>query len=247
MAKKYAVVDYRSLRPNNLFSKKFRHLLLLLYWPIFLVLFEILEHVHEPAKWNVMYVPFDDMIPFNELFVIPYLMWFVFMAGMVVYLMFFDVEGFKKYMWSVIVVYTISLIFFYVYPTSQELRPAVFERDNILTRFMYHFYQFDTNTNVCPSLHVVGALMVVSASWHTERFKPMKWKIAFTVVGCLISISTVFLKQHSIIDVIVGVGVAVVSYIMCYVVAEKIGAAMRGRKSDAHPVKMKTKTETLSA
>ena len=88
-----------------------------------------------------------------------------------------------------------------IWPTCQNLRPAAFERDNLLTRFMAQFYQFDTNTNVCPSIHVLGTMAVLLTSYHCRSTSTPGWKIAFTVAAVLICASTVFLKQHSILDV----------------------------------------------
>ncbi|MFR9206812.1 MAG: phosphatase PAP2 family protein [Lachnospiraceae bacterium] len=77
-------------------------------------------------------------------------------------------------------------------------------------------YEFDTNTNVCPSLHVIGAVAVCISAFHTERFQHIAWKISFVVVTLLICASTVFLKQHSIIDVFCAIPVCVVGYFCAY-------------------------------
>lgn len=90
---------------------------------------------------------------------------------------------------------------------------------------MAGFYQFDTNTNVCPSLHVIGSMMVVFAAWNTRRFRTALWVIAFTVVGVLISISTVFLKQHSILDVFAAIPICVITYLLCYGTGKKAKTA----------------------
>ena len=82
---------YRDLRPNNLLSSKYHHLLLLLFWPAFGALFGILERVapwlwehltgNPPVYYDVV-SPLDAYIPFCEGFVIPYYFWFVFLVGM---------------------------------------------------------------------------------------------------------------------------------------------------------------------
>ena len=136
-------------------------------------------------------------MPFCEYFLFPYLYWFVFLIGMHLYLLLFDTAGFRKFMWFIILTYTATCIIYLIYPSQQELRPETFRRDNLLTRFMTWFYAFDTNTNVCPSLHVIGSLAVLAAAWNTPRFATPLWRTAFTLQAVLISISTVFLKQHS--------------------------------------------------
>lgn len=66
---------------------------------------------------------------------------------------------------------------------------------------MARFYAFDTNTNVCPSIHVIGAVACLAAGWHSRRFGTPLWRAVFTVITVLICLSTVFLKQHSALDV----------------------------------------------
>ena len=191
---------YRDFRLSKLNTEKFSHVNLLFYWLIHGLVFSFVEKMNR--DWTPMYCEFDDYIPFLEVFVIPYVFWFVFLGGMVVYTLFFDIPSFKRLMWFIIITYSITMVIYLIYPTSQELRPAVFERDNVFTRFLRSFYAYDTNTNVNPSMHVSGSLAVVFTSWHSKRFSTVGWKIAFTVTGALICMSTVFVKQHSIIDVI---------------------------------------------
>lgn len=208
--------DYRDFRFSKLNTEKFAHVKLLLYWVFYGAMFFFVERISTNRDWNIMYCSLDDCIPFCEVFLIPYLFWFVFLVGMILYTFFFEVPVFKKLMWYIIVTYTFTIVIYLIYPTAQELRPEVFPRDNVFTRFLEWFYTFDTNTNVNPSLHVIGSFAVMYAAWHSERFSSRGWKAAFTVTALLISISTVFVKQHSIIDVISGVLVCMFFYPFVY-------------------------------
>ncbi|MGN0998362.1 MAG: phosphatase PAP2 family protein [Faecousia sp.] len=216
MNRLYPMYNYRGLRPNNLLKPHYRHLLLLLYWPVFGFLFWYLERVHPVEAYHTMHCFLDDCIPFNEWFAIPYVFWFAFLVIIHVYTGLYDVPCFRKLMKSIIFSYSLSLLIFFLFPTCQELRPTQFERDNFLTRFMARFYILDTSTNVCPSLHVIGSMMVVFAAWNTKRFQTVPWIIAFTAVGILISISTVFLKQHSVLDILVAIPICILTYFLCY-------------------------------
>ncbi|MBQ4556285.1 MAG: phosphatase PAP2 family protein [Clostridia bacterium] len=203
---------YRGFSLKKLNTKEFSHVKLLFYWVIYGSFFFFVERVTPNRNWTPMYCSMDDFIPFLEIFLIPYLFWFVYLVGMLIYTFFYDITSFKCLMWFIIITYSITMFIYLVYPTSQELRPEVFPRDNIFTRFLGWFYTFDTNTNVNPSIHVIGSLAVMFTSWHSEKFSTPLWKIAFTVCGVLISISTVFVKQHSIIDVITAVLLCVFIY-----------------------------------
>jgi len=155
-----------------------------------------------------MYCPLDRVIPFCELFLIPYLFWFVYLIGIHIYTFFRDKRAFIHLMQFVILAYSIGLLFFFCYPTIQLLRPESFPRDNILTQMLAAFYRHDTNTNVCPSLHVVGSMAVWYTARETKLFACRGWRWFFHLSTLLICISTVFLKQHSIIDVLVGFAVS---------------------------------------
>ena len=204
---------YRDLRPNNLTSPRYRHILLLIYWCFYGIAFAAVEKSHR--EWTYVEWPWlDDLIPFCELFVIPYIFWFIFLAGMVAFTLLFDVEAFRKMMYFIMITYSVTLIIYLIWPTAQALRPniATLGRDNVLTRFMAAFYDYDTHTNVCPSIHVLGSVAVLVASWQTPFFKGRAWQAFFWIWTVLITLSTVFLKQHSIIDVFGALALCVVAY-----------------------------------
>ena len=156
------------------------------------------------------------LIPFCEWFVFPYLFWFVFLVGMLAYTFFWEVDGFRQMMWFIILTYSITMLIYFLFPTCQELRPQHFPRDNVLTRFMARFYAFDTNTNVCPSIHVIGAVACMAAGWHSRRFGTRLWRTVFTVITVLICLSTVFLKQHSALDVFAALPLCVGGWWLVY-------------------------------
>ncbi len=211
------VIDYRKFRLSKLNSEEFGHVKLLLYWPLFGVLFYLMERVVPVKFYYPMYCSFDDLIPFNELFVFPYMFWFVFLVGIHVYTLLYDIDAFRKLMKYIMITYTAALVVFILFPNCQNLRPEEFSRDNFLTRFVADFYQFDTNTNVCPSLHVVGSVAVMTSALNIKRFQTPAWQVFFIVATVLISISTVFLKQHSVIDIIAALPICFLAYFPCYV------------------------------
>ena len=215
------VVDYRKLRLHNLTSTEYRHLLMLVFWPIFGILFTYVEKHYPVEYYTPVHSVIDDFIPFFEWFVIPYLFWFVYLAGMVIYTALYDLSAFRKMMLFVIITYTLTIIIYLIWPNCQELRPTAFERDNIFTGFLYYFYQFDTNTNVCPSLHVVGSVAVWCTSLDMKQFKSVPWKLFFGITAFLICIATLFLKQHSVIDVIVAIPVCLIAYYFSFVKNKK--------------------------
>lgn len=209
---KHTMVDYRSLRFHNLNSPEFRHLYYLLFWPLYGLAFMTVERLWIRPYYFPIHCSLDDLIPLCEIFLIPYLFWFIFLIGMHIYTLLYDTEAFVRLMKFIIVSYSLAILIYIVFPNCQELRPVVFERDNLFTRFLAGFYQFDTNTNVCPSIHVIGSVAVAASAWNSKHFSTPTWRIVFWVIALLISVSTVFLRQHSVLDLLAAIPVCLIAY-----------------------------------
>ena len=214
-------VDYRKFSLSKLRTPEFSHLLLLLFWPIYGFMFMSVEVLIPRDYYQSVWCELDNYIPFNELFIIPYWAWFVFLIGMIIYLGAFDVENFKRYMWFIIISYSVTITFYLIYPTCQNLRPEI-TRDNIFAVAVKGLYDFDTNTNVCPSIHVLGMVASFLGGWYAKGMQSVGWKIFWIVSLILVCASTVFLKQHSIIDVIAALLLCVVTYYIVYKIMPKI-------------------------
>ena len=231
-------VDYRQFRLGKLHTEPFRHLKLLLFWPVFGALFLFVERLRPVARYHAVHCALDDMIPLCEYFLIPYLLWFAALAGILVYTLLFDVKSFRRFMWFIILTYSAAMVIYLLYPTCQELRPAQFLRDNVFTRFLGWFYTFDTNTNVCPSIHVLGAVAVWATAWQAKGLSTPARRAAVTVLAVLICLSTVFLKQHSVLDVLAALPVCAIAYALVFVgPAAPVGAGgiRRRRRAESAP------------
>lgn len=203
---------YSDFRFNRLTEPKFRHILMLLYWPLFSLVFQLLEH-RQGIEWIAVRSRFDGMIPFCEYFIIPYYFWFVYLVWMLVYTFFFDIPSFKKYMTFIIISYSLTCLIYVILPTEQNLRIDLSERSNVFEDLVWQLQtSIDNNKNVCPSLHVTGSFAVLFTAWNSERYRSVFWRAVFIAITVLISVSTVFLKQHSIIDIAAAVGLCFAIY-----------------------------------
>lgn len=120
---------------TDLRKKEYRHLWLLLYWPLYTVGFFLFE-LAMPLTFHSIYCPLDDYIPFCEWFIFPYYWWFVLLVGATLYTALCNTEVFYRFMWFIIASYTIALVCYAVYPSCQELRPTVYPRDNAATHLV---------------------------------------------------------------------------------------------------------------
>ena len=203
--------NYREFKLSKLNTPEFSHIKLLLFWPIYGLVFLILER-YLNVTYHPVYTPLDDFIPFWEIFVIPYYFWFIFLIGIQVYGFFYDIKTFKNYLYYTILTYSLTVVIYLIYPTCQNLRPTEFARDNIFTDIVKMLYNMDTNTNVCPSLHVIGSFAVYFSARKSRAFSGFWWRLAFLVVTLLICSSTVLLKQHSLLDAIWALVLCAVCY-----------------------------------
>ena len=199
------------------FLKKNRYYLYLLYIPIYLVMFFVTEHfIDASADYWVSYVPFDDVIPFVDWFVVFYMLWYPILIGVGVLLLIKDKAAYERYVLMIIAGFTASIIFFWVFPNGQNLRPASFDDDNIFTRVIGGLYASDTNTNVLPSMHVYGSLCAMIALLDSDKIKNF-WLVSAGLLVCvLICASTCFIKQHSILDAVAAIVMCIPLYLAVY-------------------------------
>lgn len=209
-------VDYRNFRLSKINRKEYRHLWFLLFWPIYIGRYLLAENLNPAAVYHPIHCALDDIIPFQEGFLIFYALWYVFIAGMHLYTLLYDVDSFKRYSKFLLISTTISTVIFFVFPSCQNLRPAEFPRDNVLTKIVGLLYTIDTNTNVFPSEHAIGSLAVLAAAIHTKSLRSPGKLTVIALLAVLISLSTVFLKQHSFLDVLAALPICAVAYWICY-------------------------------
>lgn len=212
------VIDYRRLRPGNLLSPEFRHVLLLLYWLAYLLSFILLERLLPAATYNTVWCKLDDLIPFCEWFIFPYMSWHVSLLWMSLYTLAYNIPAFKRFMWYLILTTVLAEIVYVIWPSQQLLRPdlAALGRSNLLTKLCGIIYTVDTNTNVCPSLHCIGGFAILFAALDIPRFRTKGWTVFFVIFALLICASTVFMKQHSIVDFFAAIPVILIGWLAIY-------------------------------
>ena len=187
-----------------------------LWLPVYLLSFVLLEHMPASGYWPTQ-LPLDDAIPFCEYFVIFYCLWYVLLIGVGLYLLFRDRDAFRRYMQFLAITFFLSELIWVLVPNGQDLRPAVMPRDNLFTALISALYRIDTNTNVFPSVHVVGAVGAALAVWdsHSLRHRKMlRWGVV--VLAALICVSTLFVKQHAILDVVSGLMLSLLAALPVY-------------------------------
>ena len=207
---KKPVVDYRTFRLRKINTPEFSHLKLLLSWVGYFLLYFLTENLIPVEKCTPMHMWLDDVIPFTEGFVIPYVFWYVLIVISLGYFLLYDVDSFKRLQTYIIITQVIAMAVYILYPSRQDLRPTEFANGNILTRCVAFLYSVDTNTGVCPSLHVAYSLGIVSVWTKAKKVHPA-WKAFVVFAAIMICLSTMFIKQHSAVDVLAAIPVCLVA------------------------------------
>ena len=188
-----------------------------IFFVVYLVWFKIIEN-WDRLRYVVVHMEIDDHIPFLEIFVIPYFLWFFYVIYTVCYMYFKDRDNYHSVCAFLCIGMTIFLALSTVIPNIQFLRPEVMPRDNIFTRMVGGLYRGDTPTNLFPSIHVFNSIGVTVAIYKSKGALANRRavRIGALVLCVLIILSTMFIKQHSMFDVLTAFALCVPVYILVY-------------------------------
>lgn len=199
------------------FIMQYWHGSIAVFYLIFYLLWFFWLEKKVTGHYTVIHVALDDYIPFCEVFIIPYLLWFAYVACTVIFLMFTDKTEYYRACAFLFTGMTVFLIISTLFPNGHHLRPVDMPRDNIFTYLVEHLYRKDTSTNIWPSIHVFNSLGSHLALMHSRKLKHNKViRVGSGILAFSIVLSTVFLKQHSAYDVFTAFAMAAVLYVIVY-------------------------------
>ena len=188
------------------------HLWYQLYWVLYLIWFFWLDLTVTDPNY-IIHSPLDDFIPFNEWFIFPYGSWFFLLAGVTALLWWFDTVSYDKLCLMMFSGMTLCLIIYMVLPNGLDIRPTAeaIGRENFAMTLMQLIWKADASVNVCPSIHVFNSVTLMIGYRRSRCFDEpgRRWmRPAANVLGAAIILSTMLLKQHSCIDVVLGAALA---------------------------------------
>ncbi len=195
-------------------EKCFGELKYLFLWFGSMGLFWLCEMFIPPEICQSVHICLDDIIPFLEGFIFFYVLWYFLIAGSLVYFLFRSPDSFKRFLVYMTVCQLLAIAIFVLFPNKQDLRPEIMPRENAFSNLTGFIHSVDTNTNVCPSLHVAYSAALASV-WCKEKISTAK-KLLWITLAILIILSTVFVKQHSALDALVAIPVCIVAEIIAY-------------------------------
>lgn len=149
----------------------------------------------------------DNSIPFK-----PSWVWiYSFLYYPIILFLAFSVDSFKEFNYIVfnfLILLFFQLLFFIFFPVSTPERWRNFDREkNLSTRFLglVHSYDSTSTSTSFPSMHVSVATLVALHLFNLYAPQFGGWALCVYIFPILISISTLYTKQHYIVDVPAGV------------------------------------------
>ena len=188
---------------------------------------------HRDTTYHLVSLPIDKQIPFCAPFVLAYYSWFIY-SFLLLFLFFMvsEEDYIKGYRFMAIGM-TIFILFNIVYPTSLDIRPETVPGNGPFAALIRTMYAVDTPTNVFPSIHVYNSIamhaIIINSKWLRNKLLTLSkgneilassrlrilYKVS-TIWALLIILSTLFIKQHSIVDIIGGLVLAGIVYLFVY-------------------------------
>ena len=151
--------------------------------------------------------PLDRKIPVIHQFSYIYVTWFALIAVTPLLIAIHDLELFSLYMASMAACIILSAAIYLIYPTSFTRPPSKSAKLKII-----YFFSFK-QVNCAPSMHCSMSYIVILAACLCPGLA-LPIRILLIADGVLIPVSTLFTKQHVIIDVVTALPTAAVSWLI---------------------------------
>ncbi|QLG37348.1 phosphatase PAP2 family protein [Paenibacillus sp. E222] len=173
------------------------------------------------------YAWIDTQIPFIKEFIYPYVSWMPILYLGFLYLGLTN----KSLFWRMIITYNVGVIaaniVFAVFPTYVPRPEAI--GTGLSSTLVQFIYTNDAPYNCFPSIHCLTSYLLFIIINRHLNFKPMA-RISWSIWLWLIIASTVFVKQHSLLDVAGGILFGEAAYWAVHVVAVRAGLASKKTK-----------------
>ncbi|WP_066504940.1 phosphatase PAP2 family protein [Abyssisolibacter fermentans] len=162
---------------------------------------------------NLTTTSIDYYIPLIKCMIIPYDLWYVYIWGGLLFVLYRNKDVFFIHAKTTIIAKILCIIIFILYPTY-VIRPEITGND-IFSKLLILTYASDNPVNALPSLHVLQTVITHVAI--TKVCKKNDRIVIFSfVVAALIILATMFTKQHSLLDVVAGMTIGVVAVVIGY-------------------------------
>ena len=155
----------------------------------------------EPHKINLNFI--DDKIPFFKFFIIFYVYYYLHIYLLTICIGLLNKESFYKYISSSFISCTIGGFILLIFPTYFEFNNELYFNNSYFDSIFKLLNNAKLQYNAFPSFHVIKTYIIFR--YLNNILKQKYFKILLIIITILISLSTVFIKAHSILDIIASI------------------------------------------
>lgn len=175
-------------------------------WPLYVIINQL--ELHDHFTKHILKTKWDEMIPFEPIWVFAYASMYVIVILPFVYVK--DHLLYRRMFFSFSLTGLIAYVVFLVFPTYDILRPVSNPFD--FSRFLLAFdNKHDSPYNCFPSLHVGFSMTAGLWAYYADR---SKLGAAILIWAILVSISVLFVKEHYIADLLFGATLAITLFLV---------------------------------
>jgi membrane-associated phospholipid phosphatase len=175
--------------------KELPYLLFMLVMPVLGLIYKILNN--NPREAVILSTEIDEKIPFLPIFILPYIIWYAFILGYLIYFWYKDTRVYLKALSLIVIGELVCFVIYFFFQTTVPRPDLVGE--GLLIELVGMIYSHDQPYNAFPSIHVLTTFAIILGNINI-RDKHIIHSIFVPVMGSLIIISTLFVKQHYILD-----------------------------------------------
>lgn len=175
--------------------KELPYLLFLLVMPALGLIYKIINN--NPREAVILSTDIDNKIPFLPIFILPYIIWYAFILGYLVYFWYKDTRVYLKTLTMIVIGELVCFVIYFFFQTTVP-RPALVG-EGVLMELVGMIYSHDQPYNAFPSIHVLTTFAIILGNINIPN-KHIIHSLFVPIMGSLIIISTLFVKQHYILD-----------------------------------------------
>ncbi|MDB4866761.1 MAG: phosphatase family protein [Cohnella sp.] len=185
---------------RNVDWKKYSPLALMLVFPFLGMMYQWTNRADQDVY--SLLTAYDQAIPFIKYFALPYVVWILYIY---VCLLYFFKKDLSVYYRALLTYIVCTLTCYAIYSVFQTTVPRPdLTGDDPFTWLVNYIYDRDQPFNCFPSIHCFSSYMMMRLVW-TSSFRN-KWNVTLiTGMSTLIILSTLFMKQHVILDALAGI------------------------------------------
>ncbi len=163
----------------------------------------------------------DDAIPIVSVFIVPYIWSYAFWAMGPMVVSKCEKQHFADYMAANLIACTAGMLVLAFFPTYMDRvaeglfdvpeDPTVFDR---LRMFWYSLDGSKIAYNLLPSFHCINSTLCYLGVARRKEI-PLWFRVYSLITALLIYASTLYVKQHFILDVVTGIPLAAAAFFLC--------------------------------